>query len=243
MQPVASTHPSLTSSSCDIHDDATCTTRHRSSASFEANWEILDWLASRRSKLLDLDTCPTPSSSHQFCGATDKSSSAWFWGPKQETVTVILRPKSPNHNCRFWGPNRETRRPWFWESTKKHALLISLCTVQIAHGVTRPLDHLAIEYLTCAWSSPILFTSSPTPAMILVVVRHIIPVTYTSRDKQTWFSTRIDRGRTTETSRIRIQATANQWLITIKPMYWPLCFSISPLMSTLTKNTKFEFLI
>jgi hypothetical protein len=29
-------------------------------------------------------------------------------------------------------------------------LLISTCTVQIAHGITRPPDHLATEYLTCA---------------------------------------------------------------------------------------------
>jgi hypothetical protein len=30
------------------------------------------------------------------------------WGPNQETVTVILRHKSPNRSRQFWGPNRET---------------------------------------------------------------------------------------------------------------------------------------
>jgi hypothetical protein len=34
--------------------------------------------------------------------------------------------------------------------TKKPALLVSMCTVQTAHGVTRPLDRLVTEYLTCA---------------------------------------------------------------------------------------------
>jgi hypothetical protein len=34
--------------------------------------------------------------------------------------------------------------------TKKLALLVSTCTVQIAHGVTRPLDRLVTEYPTCA---------------------------------------------------------------------------------------------
>jgi hypothetical protein len=28
-------------------------------------------------------------------------------------------------------------------------LLISTCTVQTAHSITRPLDHLVIEYPTC----------------------------------------------------------------------------------------------
>jgi hypothetical protein len=42
------------------------------------------------------------------------------------------------------------RRPWFWGSTKKPALLVSTCQVQTAHGATRPLDRPATEYLTCA---------------------------------------------------------------------------------------------
>jgi hypothetical protein len=163
MHPIASTHPSSTSSSRDLCDDATCTTRHRSSASFEANWETLAWLDSRRSKSLHLDMCHTPSSSYRFCGTTDKPSLAWFWGTNQETAAVILRLKSPNRSCRFWGINWEIHRPWFWGSTKKLALLVSLCTVQTAHGVTWPPDHSAIQYSTYAWSSPVLCTGSPTP--------------------------------------------------------------------------------
>jgi hypothetical protein len=36
-----------------------------------------------------------------FEAQTDKPPPTWFWGPNQETVMVILRPKSPNS------------RPWF----------------------------------------------------------------------------------------------------------------------------------
>jgi hypothetical protein len=39
-------------------------------------------------------------------------------------------------------------------------------------------------------------------------------------------------------SRIQIQTSPSQWLITIKPMNWPLGFSISPLMSPLTTKTQ-----
>jgi hypothetical protein len=152
--------------------------------------------------------------------------------------------KSPNRSYHFWGPNRETRRPWCWGSTKKPALLVSLCIVQTARNVTRPPDRQAIEYSTCAWPSPVLCIRSPTPATILVVARHVTPVTYTPWDKQTWFSIQTNMGKTTKISQIRIQTTASQWLITIKPRYWPLGFSISSLMSKLTtKNIKFEFRI
>jgi hypothetical protein len=72
------------------------------------DWETLVQLASMWSRSLDLDTCPALTSLHRFCGSTDKPKPAWFWGPNQETVTVILRPKSPNRSCQFWCPNRET---------------------------------------------------------------------------------------------------------------------------------------
>jgi hypothetical protein len=56
------------------------------------------------------------------------------------------------------------------------------------------------------------------------------------------FSHEQDKGsRTTEMSRIWIQSSPCQWLITIKPMNWLFGFSISPMMSPLTtKSTKFK---
>jgi hypothetical protein len=115
----------------------------------------------------------------------------------------ILRPKLGN------------RWTWFWGSTKKPVLLVSLCTVQTAHSITRLPDHPAIEYPTCAWSSPIICTRSPTPTYILIAARYVAPATYTPWDKQTWFSiqTKI-KVKTTEMTQIEIQTSACQWLIT-----------------------------
>jgi hypothetical protein len=95
-----------------------------------------------------------------------------------------------------------------------------MCTVQTAHDVTRHLDCPTTEYLTCAWSFPVLCTRSPTPVMILVTAHHVTPVTYTPQDKQTRFSTCTKiKVKTTEMSQIRIQTIACQWLITIKLRY------------------------
>jgi hypothetical protein len=47
-------------------------------------------------------------STHQFWGATDKPSPTWVWGTNQETIAVILRPKSPNCSYQFWDTNQET---------------------------------------------------------------------------------------------------------------------------------------
>jgi hypothetical protein len=47
---------------------------------------------------------------------------------------VILWAKSLNRSCWFWAPNWKTNRPWFWGSTKKPVLPVSLCTIQIAHS-------------------------------------------------------------------------------------------------------------
>jgi hypothetical protein len=61
--------------------------------------------------------------------------------------------------------------------------------VQITYNITRSLSHLATEYPTYASPSLVLCTKSPTPTTILVAARHATPVTYTSQDKQTCFST------------------------------------------------------
>jgi hypothetical protein len=91
---------------------------------FRPDWETLVRLASTPSKLLDLDACPTSISLRRFCGAIDKPKPAWFWGPNQETVAVILRPKSPNHSYRFWGPNREIHHHLGFEAQPRNSLPI-----------------------------------------------------------------------------------------------------------------------
>jgi hypothetical protein len=73
MQPIALTCPSLTLSPRDLHDDATCTIHAVPPPVLSLDWETLAQLASSRSKPLDFNVCPTPSSSScPFCGTTDK---------------------------------------------------------------------------------------------------------------------------------------------------------------------------
>jgi hypothetical protein len=81
------------------------------------NWETLARLASRRSKTLDLDACPTPTFLHRFCDATDKLKHILFWGSNQENVVMILRLRSFNRSCWFYGSNRETRATSFEEKS------------------------------------------------------------------------------------------------------------------------------
>jgi hypothetical protein len=123
-----------------------------------------------------------------------------LWPNRQTEACLVLRPKPRNHRGDFEAqitipelpvlrPNSRNRRPWFWGSTKKSSLLISMCTVQTTHSITRPPDRPATEYLICAWPSPVLCTRSPTPTMILVAACHVAPVTYTPQDKETRFFT------------------------------------------------------
>jgi hypothetical protein len=119
-QPIASTHPTLTWHRRNLRDAATCTTHRRASANFEVNWEILARLSFIWSKPLDLDACPALTSLHQFCGTTDKPKVAWFCGPNQETIVMILRSKSLNRSCRFWCPNHEILHHLFWGQTGRN---------------------------------------------------------------------------------------------------------------------------
>jgi hypothetical protein len=125
----------------------------------------------------------------------------WFWGSNQETVVVILRPKSPIRSYQFWGTNRkkpeatnfvailgETVELGFVAEPRNHQLVVSLCTVQTTHNVIWPLDRPVTEYPTCTSQSSVLCPRSPTPAMILIDAHHIAHVTCTPRDKQTRFS-------------------------------------------------------
>jgi hypothetical protein len=135
----------------------------------------------------------------------------------RQWVLADNKPKSRNHRSGVEDKPLTNRRHWFWGYTWKPTLLISsTCTMRIAHGVTQPLDHLATEYLTCVWSSLILCTKSPTPASILVIARHVTFTTYTSRDKQTRFSTPNNSMwvSSTEMCRIQIQTRTSQLLIT-----------------------------
>jgi hypothetical protein len=218
------------------------------------DWKNLARLASKQNKPPDLDVCPTPSSLHQFCGTTDKPKAAWFWCPNQETVTVILMPKLPTRSYWFWGPNWKTRASGFEAKPEKTVVTSFEAKPEITVRVVLRPNHSQIVDLgfkaqprNLRSSSPrarcrpstVLCIRSPTPAMILVAARHVAPATCTPRDKLTRFSKRNrDKGKTTKMSSIRIQTSASQWLITIKPRNWPLAFSISSLMSPLTTKVQ-----
>jgi hypothetical protein len=114
--------PSFAPLPCDLYDDATCTTCCRSITSFEAKLRT-----SRLTcfKMKQAARCQCVSSHHLhpligFEAQTDKPPPTWFWGPNQETVVVILRPKSPNRHPWFWGPIQETLtvvlRPNHWQT-------------------------------------------------------------------------------------------------------------------------------
>jgi hypothetical protein len=184
-----------------------------------SDWKTLTWLASSWSKPPDLDPCPTSSSLHRFCGATDKANPAWFWVPNQEIVTVILRPKSSNNSCRFWDQNRETWATGFevkpektvatgFETKPEKTVPVVL---RPNHWQTVDLDfeaqprnphfsspraqsrpHTASPDLSVARPPStwfVLCTRSPTPTTILIAAHHATPISYTPRDKQMWFST------------------------------------------------------
>jgi hypothetical protein len=189
------------------------------------------WLAFSWNKPSVLDGCPTPSSIHRFCDATDKSKPTWFWDPNQETVAVILRPKSTNRSCRFWCPNRETvtldfeakqgetvttgfeakplinSQPCFWGSIKKPALLVSTCMVQTTHSVIRLLDHPTIEYPTCATIPDPLHQVSYSyhdPCRCTPCRACHMHTTREATRFSTWYK---DKSKTTKISQIRIQTS------------------------------------
>jgi hypothetical protein len=126
--------------------------------------QTLAWLASRWSKPPDLDLCPT----------LHHPPLSVLWCNRQTVACLVLRPRPRNCHSDFevqitkpellvLRPKPGNRRPWFWGSTKKHALLISMCTVQTAHDITRLPDRSDTKYPIYAWPFSVLCTSSPTP--------------------------------------------------------------------------------
>jgi hypothetical protein len=190
----------------------------------------------------------------RFWRQTERNHRHWFWGQiGRNRCHQFWGQTETNHCHQFWGQTERNRpsgfevkplinrRTLFWGSTKKPALIVFMCKVQTAHGVT---DLLIVRPLNTRFVRPsrVLYTRSPIPATILVAAHHAALAICTLQDKQTQFFTRYkDKGKTTEMSLIHIQTKAYQWLITIKLSNWPLGFLISPLMTSLiTKSTKFE---
>jgi hypothetical protein len=102
--------PSFTSLPRGLRDDAMCTTRRHSFASFEAKLGN----PSPTCFMMKQATGCRCVSSHRlhllisFEVQTDKHPPTWFVGTNQEIVVVILRLKSPNRRPCFCDPNQET---------------------------------------------------------------------------------------------------------------------------------------
>jgi hypothetical protein len=91
-------------------DDATCTTRSHSFASFQAKLENPSPICFTMKQPARCQ-CVSSHRLHPLIGfeaQTDKPPPTWFWGPNQEIVAGIWMPKSPNRRPWFWGPNQET---------------------------------------------------------------------------------------------------------------------------------------
>jgi hypothetical protein len=85
----------------------------------------------------------------------------WF-GDLTKSPPSVLRSNQKNRHHWCWGQTGENHlnvfeaklltnhRTWFWGWTEKFTLLISMCMMYIAYGVTRPPDCLTTEYPTCA---------------------------------------------------------------------------------------------
>jgi hypothetical protein len=121
MHPTPSNQLSFASLPCDLHDDATCTTRHRSSPVLRQNWDTLAWLASRWSMLPDVDMrphtifictlflrCkPTNLPPLGFEVQTNKAS-RWFCGTNHHTIAASFEVQIGKHKRLVLRPNHQT---------------------------------------------------------------------------------------------------------------------------------------
>jgi hypothetical protein len=149
-----------------------------------------------------------------FEAETGKTVATGFDAKPDKTVQVILRPNhwqtiglgfeaQPRNSCSS-SPRAQCR---------PHTAPPNL-------SITQPLSTWHVQPF------PILYIMSPTPATILMTARHATPTTCTPWDKQTRFSKwNNDKDKTAKPSRIQIQTSPSQRLITIKPRNWPLGFS------------------
>jgi hypothetical protein len=80
-----------------------------------------------------------------FEAKLEKTVTTGFEAKPEKTITVCIEAQPRNLSTLVLRLNQETRRPWFWGSTKKLTLLDSTWTVQTAQGVTQPLDRPTTE--------------------------------------------------------------------------------------------------
>jgi hypothetical protein len=200
---MSSNRPSFTWLPCNLRDDATCTNRRRSSTSFQAK---LENPSPTYFTMKQAAECRRVSSHRlhpfiSFEAQTDRPPPTWFWGSNQETVVVILRPKSPNHDLGFEAQRMKPVEWFLGQTTDKPSPPVlrlnrktcASCLLNVYdvdhtrhHPTTRSSSH-QVPDLCLIIPDPLHHVSYSV--LILVVVRHVAFTTYTSCDKQTRFST------------------------------------------------------
>jgi hypothetical protein len=198
------------------------------------DWETLAWLASRRSKTLNLDACLVPYFLRRFCGATDKPKSAWFWGPNQETVAAqITKPELTVLRSKPGNPLPLVLRP----NQRKSSTLILRLNQEIhaprlhVHGVDRTQRYSTSRSSGHRVSDLCDHPRSFAPSLLFLsrfsslhIMPHL-PAAHHETNKHDSSNEPKVKGKTTELSQIQIQISPNQWLIIIKSRNWPLGFS------------------
>jgi hypothetical protein len=205
------------------------------------DWDTVARLDSRRSKPSDLDVCPALN--HSLIGfvAQPINRSLLDFEFKPRNCRGDFEAKITKSELPILRPKPENRRPWFWCSTKKPALLDSICTVQTTHDVTRPSDPLSTgPVLNHLWSSA-LYLLLLSRYSSLSAMSHLSPAHHETNNRDSPHETRI-KVKLLKCLGLKFKPQHFNDSSHIKPRYWPIGFSISPLMSPLTiKSTKFEF--
>jgi hypothetical protein len=143
--------------------------------------------------------------SQWFCAQTSEKSSQWFWGQTTDKLSnLVLRLNKETHasHLLIHGADRTQRHP---TSRSPGHRVPDLCS--------HPRSS-APGLLPLPWSSSL-------PTML-----YLPPAHHETSKHDSPHNTK-DKGKTTEMSRIQIQTSPSQWLITIKPRNWPLRFSLS----------------
>jgi hypothetical protein len=196
-----------------------CTTCRHSFASFEAK---LGNPSPTCFMMKQATECQRVSSHHLhpligFEAQSDKPPPTWFWDPNQETIIVILRPKSSNHRPWFCGTNQETiavvLRPNHWQAIPIgfEAKLENLCfsspprvrcashTASLDFLIIRPLSTRLVPY----------HPRSSTPSFLPLPRSSSLPTKSHSPPTHHWIYV-----SSTEMRWIQIQTRTSQLLIT-----------------------------
>jgi hypothetical protein len=152
MQPIASTYPFSTSTQCNLRNDAMCTISDAPPPILRPDWENLAWLASRWSKPLDLDACPTPSSSsssfvtqptnHSPLGfeAQIKILSRWFWGPNHQIIAAGFEAQTEKPEATGFEPKPGESVELGSEAKPRNTRSLSSCTWCRTHTTSSDLS-------------------------------------------------------------------------------------------------------